>query len=207
MAVGIADGSQIPDGRTSISRAVEEPPFPTRQRAQPIHVLPTLAGHTKVGGRDERMVDLAPFGENDDEGSCFITHPRYLEPRCGHRTPVHHLHPCVLCVERDAVVEVAHRQGYMGQTAIDHHAPPLDLCFRCCSPWCTGMAKSSPGCLDPHVHSAHIRTSDDADNACAKIGRPVTAAWHTPLLYPSNSSNSILASWRSAVLNPSVNQP
>src|SRR5262249_22622256 len=58
MAVGIADGSHIPDRRTSVSRAVEEPPFPTRQRAQPIHFLPTLVGHTKVSGRDERMVDL-----------------------------------------------------------------------------------------------------------------------------------------------------
>src|SRR5262245_27923949 len=72
MAVGVADGSQIPDGRASVSRAVEEPPFPTRQRAQPIHCLPTLAGHTQVGGRDERMVDLAPFGEDDDEGSSFM---------------------------------------------------------------------------------------------------------------------------------------
>ena len=50
MAVGIADGSQIPDGRTRVSRAVEEPPFPTRQRAQSIHFLPTRAGHTQVGG-------------------------------------------------------------------------------------------------------------------------------------------------------------
>src|SRR5215510_5668175 len=85
MAVGVADGSHIPDGRTSISRAVEEPPFPTRQRAEPIHFLPTLAGHTKVSGRDERMVDLVPFGEDDDEESCCITQPRHLALRCGHR--------------------------------------------------------------------------------------------------------------------------
>ena len=88
MAVGIADGSQIPYGRTSVSRAVEEPPFPTRQRAQPIHFLPTLAGYAQVGGRDERMVDLAPLGEDDDEGARCITHPRHFEPGRGHRTTV-----------------------------------------------------------------------------------------------------------------------
>ena len=59
MAVGIADEGHIPDGRTRVSRAVEEPPFPTSQRAQPLHVLPTLTCHAEVGGRDERMVDLA----------------------------------------------------------------------------------------------------------------------------------------------------
>src|SRR2546428_1113735 len=59
MAVGIADEGHIPDGRTSISRAVEEPPFTTSQRAQPLHFLPTLACHAQVGGRYERMVDLA----------------------------------------------------------------------------------------------------------------------------------------------------
>ncbi len=75
------------------------------------------------------MVDLAPLGEDDDEGARFITHPRHLEPRRGHRTPVHHLHPGVLRVERNAVVEVAHRQCHMGQTEIDHHSPPMDLCF------------------------------------------------------------------------------
>ena len=63
MAVRIADGSHIPDGRTSVSRPVDEPPFTTRQRAQPIYFLPTLAGHAQVGRRDERMVDLAPLGE------------------------------------------------------------------------------------------------------------------------------------------------
>src|SRR2546421_7017812 len=102
------------------------------------------------------MVDLAPFGEDDDEGARLITHPRHIETRRGHRTPVHHLHPCVRRVERDACVEVAYRQGHMGQTAIDHHAPPLDLCFRCCSPWCTGIAKSYPGCLDPLMCTARI---------------------------------------------------
>jgi hypothetical protein len=60
MAVGIAEEGHIPDGRTRVSRAVEEPPFPTRPRAQPLHCLPTLTGHAEVGGRDERMVDLAP---------------------------------------------------------------------------------------------------------------------------------------------------
>src|SRR5262245_64033756 len=76
MAVGVTDGGQIPDGRTRVSRPVDEPPFPARQRAQPIHFLPTRAGHAQVGGRDERMVDLAPLGEDDDEGTHFITHPR-----------------------------------------------------------------------------------------------------------------------------------
>jgi hypothetical protein len=100
-----------PDGRTRVSRAVEEPPFPTSQRAQLLHFLPTLTCHAEVGGRDERMVDLAPFGEDDDEGARLITQPRHLETRRGHRTPVHHLHPCVRRVERDACVEVAYRQG------------------------------------------------------------------------------------------------
>src|SRR6266704_4407801 len=107
MAVGIADRGHIPYGRTSVSWAVDEPPFTPSQRAQPIHFLWTLACHTKVGGRDERMVDLAPFGEDEDEGARFITHPRHLEPRRGHRPTVHHLHPCVRRVECDAVVEVA----------------------------------------------------------------------------------------------------
>src|SRR5437016_1404555 len=158
MAVGIADERHIPDGRTSVSRAVEEPPFLTRQRAQPLHVLPTLACHAQVSGRYERMVDLAPLGEDEDEGARLITHPRHLEPRRGHRTTVHHPHPCVLRVERDACVEVAHRQGHMGQTAIDHHAPPLDLCFSCYSRWCTSMAKRYPGCRDPLMCTA--RTSE-----------------------------------------------
>ena len=79
-----------------------------------------------MSGRDEGMVDLAPLGEDEDEGARLITQPRHLEPRRGHGTPVHHLHLGVRRVERDAVVEVAHRQGHMGQTAIDHHAPPLD---------------------------------------------------------------------------------
>src|SRR5205807_710954 len=83
----------------------EEPPFTPSQHAQPIHFLSTRACHAKVGGRYERMVDLAPLGEDDDEGARFITHPRHLEPRRGHRTPVHHLHPGVLRVERNAVVE------------------------------------------------------------------------------------------------------
>ena len=39
MAVGIANEGHIPDGRTRVSRAIEEPPFPTRQRAQPIYFL------------------------------------------------------------------------------------------------------------------------------------------------------------------------
>jgi len=78
MAVGVADGGQIPDGRASVSRPVEEPPFTTSQRAQPLHFLPTLAGYAQVGGRDERMVDLAPLGEDDDEGARFITHPRHI---------------------------------------------------------------------------------------------------------------------------------
>src|SRR5438309_11662511 len=69
MAVGVADGGQIPYGRTSVSRLVDEPPFPTSQHAQPIHVLPTRAGYAQVGGRDERMVDLAPLREEDDEGA------------------------------------------------------------------------------------------------------------------------------------------
>src|SRR5215510_8834510 len=149
MAVRIADGSHIPDGRTRVSRAIEEPPFPTSQRAQPIDFLPTLAGHTQVGGSDERMIDLAPLGEDDDEGARFITEPRHLEPRRGHPPTVHHLHPCVRRVERDAGVEVAHRQCHMGQAAIDHHAPPLDYCIYCCSRWCTSMAKRSPGYRDP----------------------------------------------------------
>src|SRR5437016_2061886 len=68
MAVGVADGGQIPDGRPSVSRAVEEPPFTPSQHAQPIHFLSTRACHAKVGGRYERMVDLAPLGEDDDEG-------------------------------------------------------------------------------------------------------------------------------------------
>ena len=79
MAVGVAEEGHIPDGRTSVSRPVEEPPFPTRQRAQPIHFLTTRACHTQVGGRDERMVDLAPLGEDDDEGARYITQPRHLE--------------------------------------------------------------------------------------------------------------------------------
>src|SRR5437660_10929768 len=149
MAVGVADGGHIPDGRPSVSRAVEEPPFTPSQRAQPIHFLPTLACHAQVGGRYERMVDLAPLGEDEDEGARLITHPRHLEPRRGHRTTVHDLHPCVRRVERDAVVEVAHRQCHMGQAEIDHHAPPLDGCFSCCSRWFTSMAKSYPGCRDP----------------------------------------------------------
>ena len=45
MAVGIADGGHIPDGRTRVSRAVEESPFTPSQRAQPLHFLPTRAGH------------------------------------------------------------------------------------------------------------------------------------------------------------------
>src|SRR6266446_3369368 len=69
MAVGIADEGHIPDGRTSVSWAIEEPPFPTRQRAHPLHFLPTRACHAEVGGRDERMVNLAPLGEDDDEGT------------------------------------------------------------------------------------------------------------------------------------------
>src|SRR6266699_2305415 len=73
MTVGIADEGHIPDGRTRVSRAIEEPPFPTRQRAQPVHFLPTRAGHAQVGGRYKRMVDLAPLREDDDKGSCFIT--------------------------------------------------------------------------------------------------------------------------------------
>src|SRR5262245_46767235 len=149
MAVGIADGSHIPAGRTSVSRAVEEPPFPTSQRAQPIHFLPTLAGHTKVGGSDERMIDLAPLGEDDDEGARVITHPRHIKPRRGHRTTGYHLHPCVRRVERDACVEIAHQQCHMGKAAIDHHSPPLDCCIHCCSRWCTSMAKRYPGCRDP----------------------------------------------------------
>jgi hypothetical protein len=60
------------------------------------------------------MVDLAPLGDDDDEGARLITQLRHLEPCRGHRPTVHHLHPCVLCVERDAVVEVAHRQDHMG---------------------------------------------------------------------------------------------
>ena len=75
MAVRIADGSHIPDGRTRVSRAIEEPPFTPSQRAQPIDFLPTLAGHTQVGGRDERMVDLAPLGKDDDERARLITYP------------------------------------------------------------------------------------------------------------------------------------
>jgi hypothetical protein len=129
MAVGVADGGHIPDGRTSVSRPVEEPPFPTSQRAQSIHFLPTRAGYAQVGGRDERMVDVAPLGEDDDEGARLITHPRRLEPGRGHRTTVYHLHPCVCRVACDAVVEVAHRQGHMGKTEIDYHSPHLDLCF------------------------------------------------------------------------------
>src|SRR5215468_6689127 len=104
------------------------------------------------------MVNLAPLGEDDDEGPRFITHPRHLKPRRGHRTPVHHLHPCVLHVERDAFVEVAHRECHMGQTAIDHHAPPIDLCFSCCSRWFMSMAKRSAGCRDPLMCTA--RTSE-----------------------------------------------
>src|SRR5262249_31182533 len=159
MAVGVAEEGHIPDGRTSISRFIEEPPFPTRQRAQPLHVLPTRAGHAQVGGRDERMVDLTPFGEDDDKGAHCITHPRHLEPRRGYRPPVHHLHPCVRRVECDAVVEVAHRQGHMGQAAIDHHAPPLDCCIYCCSRWCTNMAKRYPGCRDPLRCTARTASS------------------------------------------------
>src|SRR5205807_9116301 len=123
-----------------------------------LHVLPTRAGHAQVGGRDERMVDLAPLGEDDDEGTRLITHPRHIESSRGHRTPVHHLHLGILRVERDALVEVAHRQCHMGQTAIDHHAPPLALCFRCCSRWCTSLAKRYPGCRAPLMCTA--RTSE-----------------------------------------------
>jgi hypothetical protein len=72
MAIGIANEGHIPDGRTRVSRAVEEPPFLTSQRAQLLHFLPTLTGHAEVGGRDERMVDLAPFGEDDDEGARLV---------------------------------------------------------------------------------------------------------------------------------------
>src|SRR5256712_11892573 len=61
MAVGVAEEGHIPDGRTRVSRAVEEPPFTPSQLAQPLHFLPTRAGHAQVGGRDERMVDLAPL--------------------------------------------------------------------------------------------------------------------------------------------------
>jgi hypothetical protein len=45
MAVGIADGSHIPDGRARVSRPVDEPSFTPSQREQPIHVLPTRACH------------------------------------------------------------------------------------------------------------------------------------------------------------------
>src|SRR5262252_3067542 len=124
MAVGIAEEGHIPDGRTRISGAVEKPPFTPRQRAQPLHFFPTRAGHAQVSRRDERMVDLAPLGEDDDEGARVITQPRHLESRRGHRPTVHHLHPGVRRVERDAVIEVAHRQGHMGQPEIDHHTPP-----------------------------------------------------------------------------------
>src|SRR5436853_7669837 len=65
MAVGIAEEGHIPDRRTRVSRAVEEPPFTPSQRAQPLHFLPTRAGYPKVGGRNERMVDLAPLREDD----------------------------------------------------------------------------------------------------------------------------------------------
>src|SRR5215831_4046465 len=95
------------------------------------------------------MVDLAPLGEDDDEGARLITQPRHLESRRRHRPTVHHLHPCVRPVERDAVVEAAHRQCHMGQPEIDHHAPPHGLCFRCCSRWFTSMAKRYAGCRDP----------------------------------------------------------
>src|SRR5262245_15070693 len=69
MAVGGAEEGHIPNGRARVSRAVEEPPFTPSQRAQPLHFLPTRAGHAQVSGRDERMVDLAPLGEDDDEGT------------------------------------------------------------------------------------------------------------------------------------------
>jgi len=51
MAVGVADGGHIPYGRASVSRAVDEPPFTMSHLAQPIHFLPTLACHAKVGRR------------------------------------------------------------------------------------------------------------------------------------------------------------
>ena len=60
MAVGVAEEGHIPNGRARVSRAVEEPPFTPSQLAQPLHFLPTRAGHAQMGGRDKRMVDLAP---------------------------------------------------------------------------------------------------------------------------------------------------
>ena len=57
------------------------------------------------------------------------------------------------------------------------------------------------------VHGAHISKSDDADDACAKIGRTVSAESCARLVYSPSSSSNALASWRSAVSNPSVNQP
>src|SRR5207244_4868631 len=86
MAVGVAEEGHIPDGRSSISRTVEEPPFITRPRAQPLHVLPTRAGHAQAGGRCERMVDLAPLGEDEDEGAGLIDSATTPVPPSGART-------------------------------------------------------------------------------------------------------------------------
>ena len=102
------------------------------------------------------MVDLAPLGEDNDEGTRFITQPRHLEPGRGHHTTMHHLHPCVRRVECDAVVEATHRQGHMGQTEIDHHSPPygslLPLMLTMVHEDCQEIARlPSPS----HVHGAH----------------------------------------------------
>src|SRR5262249_7943553 len=87
------------------------------------------------------------------------TQPRHLEPGRGDRPTVHHLHPCVCRVERDACVEVAHRQCHMGKAAIDHHSPPLDGYIHCCSCWCTSMAKRSPGYRGPLMCTARTSAS------------------------------------------------
>src|SRR5215813_7840894 len=61
----------------------------------------------------------------------------------------------------------------MGQSEIDHHSPPLDLCFRRCSRWFTHITKSSPGCRDPLMCTA--RTSESLmmrTKRAPKLGEP-----------------------------------
>src|SRR6266568_6573904 len=57
------------------------------------------------------------------------------------------------------------------------------------------------------VPCEHIRGSDDADNACAKIGRKVSTACCAHPCYPPRFSRSALASCRSAVSKPSLSLP
>src|SRR5262249_50523940 len=82
--------------------------YPPSLVTQTIDFLATATSHPKVSKRQKRMVDSGCFDQHENERASAIAEPDHIHSADRVRAPVHHSQLCIVFVESNAGVEIAH---------------------------------------------------------------------------------------------------